>query len=54
MLTQCPGVDAAGVIDSVGESIKDFEPGDEVFCLCGMSIRADAFQDYHYPLVSRS
>ena len=37
------GVDAAGVIDSVGESIKDFKPGDEVFSLCGMDNRAGAF-----------
>jgi len=39
------GVDAAGVIDSVGESVKDFEPGDEVFTLCGMGNRAGAFQE---------
>lgn len=30
------GVDAAGVIDSVGESVRDFESGDEVFNLCSM------------------
>jgi len=39
------GVDAAGIIDSVGESIKDFQPGDEVFSLCGMNNRAGAFQE---------
>ena len=30
------GVDAAGVIDSVGESVRNFESGDEVFNLCSM------------------
>ncbi|MCJ1386432.1 hypothetical protein MMC17_009558 [Xylographa soralifera] len=39
------GIDAAGVIDSVGESTKDFLPGDEVFSLCGMGNRAGAFQE---------
>jgi len=39
------GNDAAGVIDSVGESIKDFKPGDEVFSPCGMGNRGGAFQE---------
>ncbi len=39
------GIDAAGVIDSVGESVKNFQPGDEVFCLCGLSNPAGAFQE---------
>ena len=30
------GVDAAGVIDSVGESVRNFESGDEVFNLYSM------------------
>ena len=30
------GVDAAGVIDSVGESVRNFESGDEVFNFCSM------------------
>lgn len=39
------GVDGAGVIDSIGESVKDFKPGDEVFFLCGLNNRAGAFQE---------
>jgi NADPH:quinone reductase-like Zn-dependent oxidoreductase len=39
------GADAAGVIDSVGESVKDFKAGDEVFSLCGLDNRKDAFQE---------
>lgn len=39
------GVDAAGIIDAVGESVKDFQPGDEVLSLCGMGNRAGAFQE---------
>ena len=39
------GVDAAGTIVAVGDSIKDFQPGDEVFSLCGMDSRAGAFQE---------
>lgn len=38
-------VDAAGVVDSVGESVQGFKPGDEVFSLAGMSNRAVAFQE---------
>lgn len=30
------GADAACVIDSVGESVRNFESGDEVFNLCSM------------------
>ncbi|MCJ1319764.1 hypothetical protein MMC15_005100 [Xylographa vitiligo] len=39
------GVHVASVIDSVGESIKDFQHGDEIFSLYGMGIRAGAFQE---------
>jgi NADPH:quinone reductase-like Zn-dependent oxidoreductase len=39
------GVDAAGIIDSVGESVKNFTIGDEVFSLCGLDNRAGAFQE---------
>lgn len=39
------GIDAAGIVDSVGESVKDFKPGDEAFCLCGMEMQQGAFQE---------
>lgn len=39
------GIDAAGIVDSVGESVRDFKPGDEVFCACGMDIRKGGFQE---------
>jgi len=39
------GLDAAGIIDSVGESVEDFKAGDEVFSLCGMDNRKGAFQE---------
>ena len=39
------GIDAAGVIDSVGESVKDFKPGDEILCLGGMDNQGATFQE---------
>jgi len=37
------GLDAAGIIDAVGESITDFEVGNDVFNLCPMN--NGAFQE---------
>ena len=39
------GIDIAGVVDSVGESVKDFKTGDEILCLGGMDSRGAAFQE---------
>lgn len=38
-----PGVDFSGVVDSVGEGVKDFKPGDEVF---GYSPTAGAYAEF--------
>lgn len=39
------GIDAAGVIDSVGESVEDFKTGDEIFGIGGMDNRGATFQE---------
>lgn len=39
------GIDAAGVIDSVGESVKDFKSGDEILCLGSMDNQGATFQE---------
>ena len=39
------GIDAAGVVDSVGESVKDFKTGDEVLCIGGMDNKGAVFQE---------
>ncbi|KAL3488179.1 chaperonin 10-like protein [Aspergillus germanicus] len=39
------GNDAAGVVESVGDAVRDFRPGDEVFFICGRENRSSAFQE---------
>lgn len=38
-----PGIDFAGIIESVGESVKSFKAGDEVY---GISLNGGAFAEY--------
>lgn len=39
------GVDAAGLVEAIGEGVQGFQPGDEVLCLAGMDARSGAFQE---------
>ena len=39
------GIDAAGVVESVGDTVKDFKTGNEILCLGGMDSRGAAFQE---------
>ncbi|KAL2787668.1 chaperonin 10-like protein [Aspergillus keveii] len=39
------GNDAAGVVESVGDAVRDFRLGDEVFFICGRENRSSVFQE---------
>ncbi|KAH7134401.1 chaperonin 10-like protein [Dactylonectria macrodidyma] len=39
------GLDASGVVERVGESVTAFQPGDEVFALCGIGGKTAGFQE---------
>ncbi|KAM0432841.1 hypothetical protein ACHAPT_004543 [Fusarium lateritium] len=39
------GLDAAGIVEQVGELVTDFKPGQEVFSLCGIGGKTAGFQE---------
>ena len=39
------GMEASGVVEKVGESVKNFSPGDEVCAIAGQGSGQGAFQD---------
>ncbi|KPM40036.1 hypothetical protein AK830_g6527 [Neonectria ditissima] len=48
MVQQWPatfGLDAAGVVEQVGDLVTAFQPGDEVFALCGIGGKTAGFQE---------
>ncbi|KAK7417362.1 hypothetical protein QQX98_004639 [Neonectria punicea] len=48
MVQQWPatfGLDAAGMVEQVGDLVTTFQPGDEVFALCGIGGKTAGFQE---------
>ena len=39
------GLDGAGIVEAVGDQVTNFQPGDEVFSLCGIGGKTAGFQD---------
>ena len=39
------GLDGAGVVEAVGSEVTAFQPGDEVFSLCGIGGKTAGFQE---------